>query len=257
MSAISPDSAYVNGNNNSNKNRRQVAPLEAGTGEVRRKERFTRFRRGILIVLALPPSPVQSDVSICLRLTCNGVAVGEEELLARVMLEVVVTTNINHRRGLALRWRTAFGAVGEDLGSQLESFAELLLYQPSRVRKITESRLRIECVASAAIESPLADVFLQPQRDLVPDLSHAQPFVRVSSRQFEHGEGADLRDVFAFLDEGDLRTYFHVGQSKFRRSGSAREIGGIVPRSNDSPWQDRVQLHAGYRTPVELERRTN
>src|SRR6185437_17090891 len=102
MSAISPGSAYVNGNHKSNKNRRQVARLEAGIGEVRRKERFTGFRRGIL-VLALPPSPVQSDVSICLRLTCNGVAVGEEELLARVMLEVVVTTNINHRRGLALR----------------------------------------------------------------------------------------------------------------------------------------------------------
>src|SRR5579872_6078236 len=98
--------------------------------------------------------------------------------------------------------------MGKDLGSQLKAFTECVFHQECAVRKVAEPYLWHDRFARASVQEPMSDILLQPEGNFVPDLSHAQSPVRVSCRDLEHSEGADLWNVFRFLDEGDLGAQF-------------------------------------------------
>ena len=85
--------------------------------------------------------------------------------------------------------------------------------------------MRDDLIAAAAIEGPGADIFLQPERELVPDLADAETVDVVAGGHLKHGEAADLGNVFRLFDEGDLRAQFHIRKSK---GAGACAAGGIV-----------------------------
>src|ERR1035441_9736927 len=142
--------------------------------------------------------PIQSSELI--RLAGDGVAVAKQELLSRVILEMIVATQVDHRRSLGLRCRVAFPSMGKDLDSQLEPLVQGPFHQPSGVGKVAVIGLRNHFIARAAVKGPVPDVLLQPERKFVPDFPNPQPFVVVSGRDFEHRKRADLGNVFRLLD---------------------------------------------------------
>src|SRR5271156_5659315 len=78
-----------------------------------------RICRGALLVV-FSPSPVHADVSVIFGLSGNRVAVAKKKLLVGVVLEVVVTANVDHSGSLRLRGGKAFPPVSKDLGTQLQ-----------------------------------------------------------------------------------------------------------------------------------------
>src|SRR3954470_24238283 len=95
-----------------------------------------------------------------------------------------------------------FASVRKDLGGEIELFVDFALDEESAIGEVVESGLGHDGFTRASIEEPFAGVFLQPDWKLVPDFSHAETFVGVAGGDLEHGEGADLGDVFRFLDDG-------------------------------------------------------
>src|ERR1017187_3027545 len=127
---------------------------------------------GFLVVFS--PRPVHAGIGVVLRLACDRVTIAKQELLAFVMLEVVIPTYIDHGGSFSLGSCKTFAPMGKEFGPQLQPLVQLLLHQPSGVRKIAVIGLRNHLITAAAIEGPFAHVLRQPDRELVPDLPHAE-----------------------------------------------------------------------------------
>ena len=95
---------------------------------------------GVLVVFS--PGPVHARIGIVLGLSGDRMAVAKEKLLVGVVLEVVITANIDHGRSLRLRRGKAFAPVGKDLRAQLQPLAEFPFHQPSGIRKVSIVGLR-------------------------------------------------------------------------------------------------------------------
>src|SRR6185312_2460419 len=117
--------------------------------------------------------------------------VGEQEFLVRITLEMVVATQVGHRGRLVLRRSGTLGSMSEDLASEFQPVAwEGVLQQESAVREVMEVLLRNDRFSGAAVHKPGAKIFLQPDRQFVPDFAHPKALVGATGRQFEHGERA-------------------------------------------------------------------
>src|SRR5581483_4863348 len=113
-----------------------------------------------------------------------------------MLFEMVVTAHVDQGRGSGLCGGASLPAVSEDFRSQFEPLIEFFLYQPAGVWKVAEPGLRHHLIAGTAVESPFAHVLLQPDGQLVPNLSNAQALVGIARGDFEHREATDLRNVF-------------------------------------------------------------
>src|SRR6185437_9329789 len=165
-----------------------------------------RRSRAAIVALLSTPGPVHPDIRIIFRLAGNGMAVAEQELFVRIALEMVVAAEVDHRGRLILRWGRTFASVRKHLAAEFKPVArEGVLQQESPIWEIVEVSLRHNRFSGAAIQKPGAEIFLQPDGQFVPAFAHAKALVGVTGSQFEHGERADLRDVFALFDVGDLR----------------------------------------------------
>jgi len=109
-----------------------------------------------------------------------------------VILEVVITAQVDHGRGLRLRGGKAFVRVRKNFTADFQTLAEGIFQQESAVGEIAVTNLRSYLVAGSAVEQPMPDVLLQLNRKFVPDLANAEPFGVTSGWHFKHGEGADL-----------------------------------------------------------------
>ena len=63
-------------------------------------------------------------------------AIAKEELFAWVMLDVVITTNVDHCRTLGLCRGKTFAAMRKELRAQFKPFVELSFHQPSCIGKL-------------------------------------------------------------------------------------------------------------------------
>ena len=96
-------------------------------------------RSGLLVIL--PPRPIEAQVSVILALSGYRVTVAEQELFAWVVLEMIVSTHVDHRGSLSLRRRGALPRVREHLAADFQTLAERILQQKSAVKKIAIPRL--------------------------------------------------------------------------------------------------------------------
>src|SRR5580692_1620032 len=149
----------------------------------------------IRFLLVFSPCPVHADVCILLGLAGYGMAVAKQKLLARVILEVIVTTDVDHRRSLGL-WRgVTLASMGKDFASEFQSLAEGILQEESAVGEVAVLGLRNDRFAGAPVQQPVSEILLQPHGNLVPNFSYAESLVVVTGRYFEHCKGADLGNV--------------------------------------------------------------
>src|ERR1035438_292396 len=117
----------------------------------------------LLVVLIFSPRPVHAHVGVVLRLPGNRVTVAEQELLARVLFEVVVAPYVDQRGGLCLRSCDTFPSMREHLHTQFEPVVEFFLYKPSGVEKVAVPGLRHHLIASAAVKSPCPNILLRSE----------------------------------------------------------------------------------------------
>src|SRR6202034_4586876 len=98
--------------------------------------RLPQERIAVRLLVVLAPRPVHADVGVILRLPGDRVSVAEEELLVRIVLEMVDAAEIDQRGGLCLRRGQAFFSVGKQLAPNLQALAERVLQQKSAVGEI-------------------------------------------------------------------------------------------------------------------------
>lgn len=183
-------------------------------------------------------------------------AVAKQKLLARVMLEVIVTAKVDQRGGLGLRCGEALASMRKDLPAEFQPLAEGVFQQESAVWEIAVLRLRNDCLAGAAVQEPGSEILLQPQGNFVPNFSHTESLRVAAGRQLEHSKRADLGNVLRFFDEGDLGAGFHIGVAEGGGANAAGCVDRVIGGINGAPGGDDVELHPGNGTPVELEGRT-
>jgi len=173
------------------------------------------------------------------------------------ILEVVITACVDHGGRLRLRGGKAFSPVMEKLRAQLQLLAQHALHHPRGIGEVAVVLLRDNLVSAATVEGPGPDVFLQPEGQFVPDLSHAEAPGVTACGHLKHGEAADLGNVWVLLDESDLGAQFHIGEAESAGPGAAWQIDGIVGGRDLAPGQDGMKLNAGNHAPVELEGRAD
>jgi hypothetical protein len=182
----------------------------------------------LLFGAVLPPRPIETNVRIVLRQAGDRVPVREQKLVVGI-LEMIVAAHVDHCRPTDLRRGITLSTVREHLGSELQLVVnDVPLDQKAAVGKVSVLSLGHDGFAGATVEGPRADVFLKPQRDLVPNLSNSKSFGITARGQLEHGEGADLREVLGFFDPSPLDTRFHVRQAELARTCATGQIGWIV-----------------------------
>ncbi len=99
------------------------------------------------------------------------------------MLEMIVAADIDHRRGLGLGGGEALAPMGKDLTSEFQPLAEGVFQQESAVYGKLRYWVCGTIVSSAAaVQEPVSDILLQPERNFVPNLSHAESLVVVAGR---------------------------------------------------------------------------
>src|SRR6185312_10299346 len=98
----------------------------------------------------------------------------KQKLLAGMMLEVIVTANVDHRRRFGV-WRgVTLASMGKELDSEFQALAEGILHQECAEWKVAVLGLRDYCLAAAAVQEPVPEILLQPQRNFVPNMAYAQ-----------------------------------------------------------------------------------
>ena len=74
------------------------------------------------LLILFSPGVVETKISVVLRLSGDGVSIGEKELEIGI-LKVVVTAHIDESRRLCLRSSQSFPRMRKNLSSELELFA--------------------------------------------------------------------------------------------------------------------------------------
>src|SRR5271157_1005600 len=89
-------------------------------------------------VLVFSPSPVHARVSVILSLAGDRMSIAEQELFAGMMLEVVITANVDHRRASGLRRGKTFAPMRKELRAQLKPLVDFPFHQPSGISERLE-----------------------------------------------------------------------------------------------------------------------
>src|SRR5208282_1373110 len=145
------------------------------------------------------------DVNLEISRAVNRTAGGEEQML--------VFGEINDRsqveRGVIPAAGLHGGAVINFAADQ-EIVPHLALEHRAAISPVLVSRARIDAVAAAAVNRPVAETFLEPQRQECLPLSAAQSARAVAGRGFDQGEHRGFWKQGGFLEETEFDAEFRV-----------------------------------------------
>src|SRR5579863_5493907 len=144
------------------------------------------------------------------------------------------------------------GGLMEKFAADGELFRDLLLQQPADepVILIERAAAVIDPIAAAAIGGPIAEAFLQPDRQIDADVTSAQPAALVAGRQFDQRKHADHgpQALVVLLDEAVLEAEFGITVAELRWSA-----GRTVERDG----RDDMELAVGNKAIIEFPGRAD
>src|ERR1035437_9892231 len=161
----------------------------------------------------------------------NGTTSGKKQMLMfgkihdRADIESGVSASADFHRGAMIHFR-----------SDQNILLDFPLHDHAPKAPVLIARAGIDAVAAAAVNRPVANTLLQPQRQERLHMTAAKPVRFASGGNFQQRENSNLRQMFRLLNETEFHTKFGVAVTVMR--AAAR-------RSIVSHRRDEMKLHIG------------
>src|SRR5664280_3564062 len=145
------------------------------------------------------------DINLKVRRAVNGTSGGKKQVLMpgeindRSEVECRVAAPAGCHRGAMTNFR-----------AEQNIFRNLPLHHHAAKTPILIARARIDAVAAATVNGPVAKTFLQPQRQERLHVTAAQPVRFAASGNFQQGKNSHLRQMFRLPNETKFHAEFGV-----------------------------------------------
>src|ERR1039458_9770405 len=169
----------------------------------------------------------------------EGTSGGKEQMLMfgeiydRADIESGVSASADFHPGSMIHFR-----------SEQNIFRNLPLHDHAPEAPVLIARAGIDAVASAAINRPVANTLLQPQRQKCLHLTAAKPVRFAAGGNSQQRENSNLRQMFRLLNETEFHTEFGVAVTVMRAAARRSIVGH---------WRNEMKLHIGNNTVIQLD----
>jgi len=179
------------------------------------------------------------DVGLKIRRAVNRTAGGEEQML--VFGEI---NNGSHIERRVVAPAILHGGAVINFAADEDVVPHLILEHHAAKFPVMVACARIDAVAAAAVSRPLAETFLDPQRQECLPFAAAQAARAVAGRGFDQGENAGLRERGRLLEKPEFDAQFGVAVTVLRIA----VFRGVVGQR-----RDEVELHVGDDAVIDFE----